>query len=88
LFSGFFDQEAHFGVGGFEVDGEAVGLERFGSGGTDGGFDYRGESRLERIAEVELFGDLEEVSDLDTGSEESDIDLAVDDDVNGGMEWS
>jgi hypothetical protein len=65
-----------------------VGLERFGSGGTDGGFDYGCKGRLKCFVEVELFGDLEEVRDLDTGSEESDIDLVVDDGVDGGMEWS
>ena len=40
LLAGFFDQDAHLRVGGFEVDGEIVVAEAFAGSGADGREDH------------------------------------------------
>ena len=37
LLAAFFDENSHFGMGGFEVDREIVMAEAFAGGGADGG---------------------------------------------------
>jgi len=88
LFGGFFDQETHFGVGGLEINGEAVGAKGFRGGGADGGFEDGGEGGLENAGDGKLLGDLEEVSNLDAGGEKGDVDVAVDEGMDGGAEGS
>ena len=40
LLGGFFDEDAHFRMGGFEVDGEIVMAEALAGGGADGRDDH------------------------------------------------
>jgi len=63
-------------VGGLEGGFEAVGEEGFGAGGADGGEEEFAEGGDCGGALVGLFGEIEEVIDLDAGGEDGALEFA------------
>src|SRR6267143_255634 len=77
--AGFFDQDTHLRMGGFEVDGEIVVEEAFAGGGADGGDDHLLAGLFELSCISFLLQELHDMIDLRGVGDQQHVYLPGDD---------